>query len=229
MIRPARTVVFAAASLAVLSTASAEGLPGPLRAALDARPDGPAYAYEMTLELEDMVARGIVDATKPEGERIKVLSPAKEDWPEEFADGLAEMDAAADGDIWCNDFGDNVPDMVDLVEETDKTATYSFEPVPDPDADSNERKAMKNLVATITVDKLNPAVLAFSMRAPKPFKPAFVAKVNLFDMDITCARAPDGRTYEQAMSFAIEGSALGQSFSERTRREITKLLPAAGE
>ena len=91
-----------------------------------------------------------------------------------------------------------------------------------------EKKMMKKLKGTVTLDKSDGSVLAFNMKLPKPYKPAMVAKINSFEMDATCARAPDGRTFVEAFDFKIAGSAMMQSFDEAVSRRITKLLHPVG-
>ncbi|MEO1101112.1 MAG: hypothetical protein AAFW65_04635 [Pseudomonadota bacterium] len=210
----------------ICAPALAEDRPAPLAAALAAASDGPLYAYDMTFEGSGVTERGKVDPTQPEGQRITVDSPAREAWPDGFEEDLKELDADADGDIWCAGLAEHVPEAVTLIEETDRTATYTFVPEPGENADGTDRKVMKKLIGEITVDTINPAILAFSMKAPKPFKPALVAKIETFDMSVQCARAPDGRTYVEEMNMIVEGSALGQSFSERARQAITQLFPS---
>jgi len=190
--------------------------------------DGPVYAYEMTYEEADIVAQGKVDPSQPKGERIQVLSPAESEWTEDFREGLKEFDAEADGDIWCTDFAEMVPDKVSTLEENEATVTYAFTPEPEADADGMEKKMMKKLNGTVTLDKADGSVLAFNMRLPKPYKPAIVAKINSFEMDATCARAPDGRTFVERFDFSIAGSAMMQSFDESVSRQITKILHPVG-
>ncbi len=220
-----RTCFIATSCLAFLPVASADPLLEMMRG-FDA--DGPLYSYEMEVDQGGVVAIGKIDPSQPEGSRITVYSPVEEDWPDGFADGLKEMEAETDGDIWCADFADLVPENAVLQSQTEEQATYAFTPQPDADADSNERKMMKKLKGQITLDKSDGAVLAYSMSAPKPFKPAMVAKINQFAMDVACTRAPDGRTYVQDFSLNIKGSAMMQSFEESVRRKITALLDPVG-
>ena len=190
--------------------------------------DGPIYAYEMEYQDNEITATGRIDPSQPEGRRIQVLSPSEETWSDEFRVGLAEMDAETDGDIWCADFAEMVPDNAAVILETDSKATYAFTPVPEADADGTERKMMKKIKGEVTLDKTDGAITAFRMRLPEPYKPAFVVKISEFDMSATCSRAPDGRTYIEAFSFAIDGSAMMQSFNETMSRKITKLLDPVG-
>lgn len=190
--------------------------------------DGPVYSYEMTYSDAEIVAEGKIDPSQPEGERIQVTSPDESEWSDEFREGLEEMEAETDGDIWCADFAEMVPDNVSTLTENDATITYAFTPKPEADADGMEKKMMKKLNGTVTLDKADGSVLAFNMKLPKPYKPAIVAKINSFEMDARCARAPDGRTFVESFDFNIAGSAMMQSFDEAVSRRITKLLDPVG-
>ena len=190
--------------------------------------DGPIYAYEMTYSGQGVTATGKIDPSQPEGARIELYSPAMDDLPDDFREGLEEMDADADGDIWCSDFAARIPDDADLTEEREASMIYEFSPVPEADADKREQKMMQQLDGRAEIDKTDGAVLAFNMRLPKPYKPAMVAKINAFEMKVSCARAPDGRTYVETFNFDISGSAMMQSFDESISRTITKLLDPVG-
>ncbi len=190
--------------------------------------DGPVYAYEMIYSEADMVAIGKIDPSQPEGQRIQVTRPAEPEWTDEFRDGLAEMEAETDGDIWCADFADMVPDKVRALQESEDTVTYAFTPQAEADADKMEQKMMKQLKGTVTLDKSDGSVLAFNMKLPKPYKPAIVAKINAFEMAASCARAPDGRTFVERFDFNMAGSAMMQSFDEAVSRRITRLLDPVG-
>ncbi|MEM7639962.1 MAG: hypothetical protein AAF269_12980 [Pseudomonadota bacterium] len=190
--------------------------------------DGPIYAYEMSYSDTDVTANGLIDPSKPEGERIEIYAPAESEWSKEFRDGIADMEAETDGDIWCADFAQMVPTDATATSEDDSTVTYAFTPTPEADADKNEKKMMKQLNGTVTLDKSDGSVLAFNMVLPKPYKPAMVAKINRFEMTASCDRAPDGRTYVEQFSMDIKGSAMMQSFEETVTRRITKLLDPVG-
>nr|WP_070959027.1 hypothetical protein [Hyphomonas sp. Mor2] len=190
--------------------------------------EGPVYAYEMTYSEADIFAIGKIDPSQPEGQRIQVTSPDESEWSDDFREGLEEMEAETDGDIWCTDFAELVPDDVSKLEEGEATVTYAFTPKPEADADGMEKKMMKKLNGKVTLDKSDGSVLAFNMKLPAPYKPAFVAKINSFEMDATCARAPDGRTFVENFDFKIAGSAMMQNFDEAVSRRITKLLDPVG-
>ena len=190
--------------------------------------EGPVYAYEMTYAEADMVVTGTIDPSQPEGQRIQVTSPAESEWTAEFRDQLEDMEAETKGDIWCADFAELVPATATALDESDAAITYAFTPEPEADADGMEKKMMRKLDGRVTLDKNDGAVLAFNMTLPRPYKPAIVAKINAFEIDVTCARAPDGRTFIESFEFAVAGSAMMKSFDESVSRRITRLLAPVG-
>lgn len=220
-----RILILSLACAAMGAPASADSVIDMMR---NLSKDGPVYAYEMIYSDAGVSAVGKIDPSKPEGQRTVVTSPDESEWSDAFREGLEEMESETDGDIWCADFANLVPEKVATFEQDDTTITYAFTPQPEADADGMEKKMMKKLKALITLDKNDGSVLAFQMNLPKPYKPAIVAKVNSFEMDASCARAPDGRTFVESFDFSIAGSAMMQSFDETVSRRITKLLDPVG-
>ena len=220
-----RSILLSAFALSATLSASADPLLEMMRSVSK---DGPIYAYEMTYSGEGVVATGKIDPSQPEGQRIVLYTPEMSELSEEFQEGVQEMDAESDGDIWCSDFAEMVPDNAEATTEDDVSVTYAFTPVAEADADKTEQKMMKKMNGTVTLDKTDGSVLAFSMTLPKPYKPAIVAKINRFQMDASCSRAPDGRTYLESFDFDIAGSAMMQDFEETVSRQITKLLDPVG-
>lgn len=190
--------------------------------------EGPVYSYEMSYSDTDVTANGLIDPSKPEGERIEIFSPAESEWSKDFRDGIEDMEAESDGDIWCAEFAEMVPASATAMGEDDSTVTYAFTPQPDAEADKTQQKMMKKMNGTVKLDKSDGAVLAFNMVLPKPYKPAMVAKINRFEMAASCDRAPDGRTYVEQFSIDIKGSAMMQDFEETVTRKITRLLDPVG-
>jgi len=115
--------------LLVALPASAEQPLSPLETARTLSTEGPLYAFDMEFKSKEVTALGNVDPTQPEGRRITVNSPAKEDWPDGFEQGLKEMDAEADGDIWCADMLKVVPDDAELIADENGIARYTFKPL----------------------------------------------------------------------------------------------------
>ena len=129
--------------------------------------DGPVYAYEMTYKDTEITATGRIDPSQPEGQRVEILTPPKADWTADFVDGVGNMETEADGDIWCVEFAENIPASAAKTRETETSATFSFTPLPDVDADRTERKLMKKINAEVTLDKEDGAILRFNMNLPK--------------------------------------------------------------
>lgn len=187
--------------------------------------EGPLYNYEMTYSDSEIAeARGTVYPTAEEGQRLLVSYPAEEDWPDGFADGLAEMDKNTDGDIWCAELMELVPGDAERTSESGEAVTYTFTPVPEADADGAEKKLFRKLIGTVTLDPETANVQSFQMHLPEPMKPNFLAKIETFSMFVQCDVTPDGRSYSAQMDMDVAGSAMGQSFSETVSRRVTQLL-----
>jgi hypothetical protein len=213
---------------ACLSALSILALPAfadtPLERALAAPSDGPAYKFELSIDGDTLKGTAEVDPTRPEGERLTLLSPSEEELSDAGAEMLADLKAKTKGDkIWCSDFAGNIPADAKLISESGEAAVYSFRPLPGED-DETPAKVYKHLTGRVTVSKETPSILAFEMFAEKPFKPALAAKVDTFSMKVGCATAPDGRTYMRDFSLDLSGSALMQPFSQTERRQITRLV-----
>jgi len=221
-----RSLASAASLLALTAPAFAQT---PLEQALAASVDGPLYKFDLALSTGEVEALMKVDPSLPEGERLSVVSPAPDSWSEDFAKRVKNMKANTDGDIWCQEFAENIPANAALVGETDTTATYSFEPQPGAEPDDMD-KVYKHLTGTVIVDKQSPAILNYELVAKKAFKPMPVAKIKQFEMKIACDRAPDGRTHVASLDLNLSGSAMMQSFSQSDRQRISNLqaIPQSG-
>ena len=196
----------------------------PLSTVRGAPQDGPLYAYEMRYEAGEISAAGTIDPTQPEGARVTVTNPAEADWPEGFAETIAELDSEADGDIWCASLLEMVPETAGIATETRQIATYTFSPIANDDTDGPRRKLFRALIGSVTLDKVDPAVLSFQLHLPEPMKPHFLVKIERFSLFAECARAPDGRTYVARFETDLAGSAMGNRFDESERREIVRLI-----
>ncbi|MEO1303603.1 MAG: hypothetical protein AAFV37_01415 [Pseudomonadota bacterium] len=216
-----RSLVLFAIAFGSTAQASADPLLEMMRAASE---EGPLYAYETRFAWEDIDVTARIDPSAEIGQRIDVLSPSEADWSDKFREDLEKMDAGTEGDIWCNEFAEMVPTDASLLDQGASTSTYAFTPIPEPDADKTEQKMMKQLEGVVTLDKTDGAILSFQMTLPKPYKPAMVAKINTFIMDVDCERAPDGRTFIESFNMDVSGSAMMQSFDQSVSRQITKLL-----
>ncbi len=189
----------------------------PLKRALNAPENGPTYSYDISYVTSEMNAAGRINPSSPAGQRLKVSRPAKSNWTDEFKKAVKEIENGRYKGFWCSEMAKSIPASARLLSQTATTATYAFKPLPDPDEKAS-KKFVKHLTGRVTVDKKSPAILTYSLTAPKSFKPSVLARINTFNLQTSCARAPDGRTYVKNSEVTIAGSALGKSFNEKTTR-----------
>ncbi len=202
--------------------ASAAAANSPLERVRGAPRSEAHYAFELRFETAEMTAVGNVDPSKPAGQRVTVLSPPRDRWPVEFEQGVAEIDATPDADFWCRDLLDAVPPDARLLEETQTTATYQFQPLPD-EGDVDSERVVKHLVGTIVIDKQQPAVLSMALSATEPFRINWLARIQTMNVRAQCARSPDGETYLETMETRLTGTAMLRSFMEREVRSVSSL------
>lgn len=198
----------------------------PLQKALTAAKSGPVYSYDISYVTPKMTAAGRIDPSRPSGKRVTVTRPAKSTWTDEFKKAVKEIENNRYKGFWCSEMAKSIPASARLISQTATTATYAFKPLPDPDEKAS-KKFVKHLNGRVTVDKKTPAILAYSLTAPKSFKPAFIARITKFNLNTSCARAPDGRTYVKNSKVIVAGSAFGKSFNESTTRTHSRLKQAS--
>ena len=197
----------------------------PLQRALSAPTEGPSYRFDLKIEDGLLNAEAQVDPSRPEGERLVLLSPAPGTLEGEAAKKYERLRETTSGDrIWCSTLNENIPADARLISESGEAAVYSFTPQPGEDDDKDAAKLYKHLNGRVTVSKETPSILAFELFSDKPFKPAVVARVDSFSMKVSCDYAPDGRTYIRDFKLDLSGSALMQAFDQSERREITNLV-----
>lgn len=214
---------FAAAITAHASGPLSAQAAGYLEAALKAPKSGPSYSYNLDYRTDDFRGKARIHPSRPKGKRVVLVSPAASALTKPQRRGVAEVDREASKAFWCHSFAKRIPARsARLTAQTDTTATYSFKPIPDA-GDAEDAKMMRHLVGTVTVSKAAPAILSFSLNAPKSFKPAFVARIKTFALHARCSRTPDGRTYVSRFDLNVTGSAMMRSFTERQTRIHTRL------
>ena len=220
------------ACLSALALASSAALPAlaetPLDKARAAPIEGPAYRFDLSFDDGELKAEAQVDPSKPEGERLTLVSPTEPELSESGAKRFRTLQENTTGDkIWCNQFNDNIPDDAKLISESGEAAVYSFRPIATAE-EADMAKSYKHLTGRVTVSKEKPAILAYEMFAEKPFKPMLAARVDSFNMKISCDFAPDGRTYVKQMHVDLAGSAMMQRFSQMETRVISNLVALPG-
>jgi hypothetical protein len=222
----ARTVIASLLALGIALPAFADPL---LTKARAASIEGPLYTFDVEVADANNRFQMTVDQSKPEGERVTRITPAPSSLKGDAAKKAEMLRKRTNGDIWCNEFLDNIPADAKRASETSSTVTYSFTPVPG-EEDGQMRAAYKFLNGTATLDKTTGAVLAYRMSSPKAFKPMAVAKVDHFSLAAACALGPDGRSYITSIDFELQGSAMMQTLNEAERRKVSnlKLAPDSG-
>lgn len=192
--------------------------------AKDARQSGPVYAFDMAYSDNKINAVARVNPSKPIGERVEVLNLEADDLDKDIRAMISAFDAAPLDEFWCADFLSLVGADAQVLSETNNATVLAFSPEPGPDDDADDRKFLAAMTAQITIDPRTAFVSAFEMRNRKPFKPAFIAKIKSFEMNVTRAPSPDGRTYLADYQVDVSGSVALRRFKEFERRVISNLV-----
>ncbi|MCI4644356.1 MAG: hypothetical protein MRY64_06190 [Hyphomonadaceae bacterium] len=218
-----RALLFLSLAASLALPASADDL---LTALRNKTFDAPAMAFTAELFRDGFEAIAKVDPSQPQGQRFVVTAPGVEDWPEDFAEFVENSDENTEGEIWCNQFLEAVPENAERTAESETAVIYSFTPVPEEDADGTEQKLFRKLVGTLEVAPDTLTVTRYSLHLPAPAKPHFMAKVENFEMLAECSPAENGNSYFTRFEFRIAGSAMGQDFSQDDRRVLLDATPA---
>lgn len=189
--------------------------------------EGPSYILDMNFDYGSTDRfKMTVDQSRPEGERVIAFTPDPATLTGDAARRAERLQARTGGDVWCNRFMVNIPANARRIADAAGRATYRFTPQPGPDEDGDIARAYRHLEGTAIIDAATGYLHRFTLTAPKPFKPAVVAKVDTFSMDIACAAAPDGRTHVETFRLNLNGSAMMQAFSQTETRQVSILSPA---
>lgn len=199
--------------------ATAEPSTNYLAQALARTSDAPTYRYDLYYETHAISALASIDPSQPTDGRVVMHQPPENEWTEDIREGIEEMRSEPMADFYCANAADMVPTDAALVDEDETTAQYRFVPMGDPD-DATDQKMMEKLVGQVKVTKNNPAILSLSLRAPEPFKPVWFAKVNRFELNITCQLLPDGNSHVSRVEMQVEGKAAMKKIHEWEIREI---------
>lgn len=203
----ARTVVLAT----YLTSASAP---------LNAETKLPVYAYDVEYRSAEINAIARIDPSKPRGNRVTIFEPIPERQPDWLAQEIDTIDANPMEDFWCSDFGTNIPDNLAFSNLSDGTEKLEFQPVSDEPGTENVIRHMRGEAIR---DSLDGELLSFRLFNEKPFKPEMIVKIQNFDLQVTCLRSPDGRTYAASQSTRVSGSAAFRSFEDSETTLISNL------
>jgi len=192
-------------------TASADDYDQLLRQALTRSDAGAVYVYDVLYEEAGAEAYIQIDPSREKGKRVTVISPPESSWDAEFAIMLNDLDDEADTQFWCSDFAENVPETATVIDETQSTVTYEYQPVP---ADDDDEMVMQHLTGRITVARNDPAIMSIQMFAPAPFSPIFLGRFDRFEFDVQCGRLPDGRSHMLRFTNLIQGKIATETINE---------------
>lgn len=208
-------------------------LPEPLKTALARSNDAPAFAFDVERvstdtgeDGETVTALARVDLTAPELKQITPAHLLDEDQPGSSFAALAGIERALEDGIWCTRYAANVPAEakdVEIIAEDDETVTYRFTPEADGDADGPEKKIARRSRAEMTVSRTDPAILSYASSLTGTVTLYVVAKIRRVDVEATCARAPDGRTYIAETKTAVEAGGFGDDGGNSSVMRITAL------
>lgn len=206
-------------------------LPSELAEAFESPEEAPMPVYVALYETSELSVSASVDPSRPEGERITVLSPREEDWPKGFEKQLASFEAETDGDIWCDTAEEMIGGNVTEVSRSADAISYRFPVAIEDEAEKADKAFAKAAHGEIDITREGTSpwyISSIRVRLDKPFKPAMIAKVTKLDIEISCAPASNGRMYQATTETGIEGSALGRAFSENEKMHLRSVSFPAG-
>lgn len=201
---------------ALIVSTSAVGQTSPTaalqRAIAESARQNAAFPFEIehTFEGETLRARFTPDAQP----RLRLVSPAT-------LSGLSEQQRtdfdylvqSVDGVPWCaNQPLRHVRD-IRLAREDDRIAVYTFQPTAESVTGEQTRQVVNHLRGEITIVKASQDVSHIRLYAPRPFRPAPIARVESYAITITCALAPNGRYYVAEQVRRVRASSFGRPFN----------------
>ncbi len=189
------------------------------------------YTYDVEYHSDELKARGKYDSRLAKGSRLTVTEPAIDMRFGNFDEGVAEFEAELDDGFWCNAMGKEIPSDAKLVEETASTVTYTFKPENDDEnATAADKKLAKKLIAHITLDKNDGAVMGLRIAHQGKFKPAAFITIRSFETIMTCARTElGGPTYIMKNESRVSGKAMFKDFEQYEIRTLSNLQLIEGE
>jgi hypothetical protein len=169
-----------------------------------------AFDIEHIFEGETLRARFTPDAQPS----LRLVSPAT-------LAGLSEQQRtdfdylvqSVDGVPWCaNQLLRHVRD-VRLAREDDRIAVYTFQPTAESVTGEQTRQVVNHLRGEITIVKAAQDVSQMRLYAPRAFRPTPIARVESYNITITCALAPNGRYYVAEQVRRVRASSFGRPFN----------------
>jgi hypothetical protein len=195
-----------------------------LKLALSQNNRAPFYSYQLNFKSNNRTAAFAIDPTLSAGKRIIVTAPDIGKRDKDFNELTKQLEEDVTDGIWCSQFARHIPASVKLIAKTADTESYQFTPVPDAGSDSMEKKVIASLLGEVTISTDNPAVQRFSMRSTQAIKPIFFVTLSKFQLNVSCERSPDGRTYAKKQISTTRGTAMGKSIDDDEEITIADLV-----
>lgn len=172
------------------------------------------YAFDYDLQTSKQNWRAHYDpGANP---RLQLVEPRRDELDGDERRAFDRFAEQVEGVSWCaSEYMGRVAD-VRLVREDDVSAVYSFQPTPESIRSEQARRYASRLRGELTLTKATPDISRLRIYAPQPFEPLPLSRVDEFNIAIACQTAPNGRHYAAETITTIRGSALGQSFNERS-------------
>ncbi|MBL8531574.1 MAG: hypothetical protein JNK94_07560 [Hyphomonadaceae bacterium] len=153
--------------------------------------------------------------------RLRLIEPSQLEGESQQA--FARMGETMEGVSWCAGEGMGRISGLRLVREDAAAATFAFQPTAESLRGGQARRFADRLRGEVTLLKADPDITAVRMFAPAPFSPMPLTRIDTLNIAIRCDLAPNGRRYAAETVIDMRGSALGQSFSERTVQRASNL------
>ncbi|MEM7728007.1 MAG: hypothetical protein AAF311_01900 [Pseudomonadota bacterium] len=197
-----------------------------------------------------VTARLRIDPSRPEGERVTILSRSDSDAQEmdnaleDLIEQIEENDAEdqADG-FWCSardsDAFPITPDNFTVI--ADEGGTTRLKPVPDrmvqlmmgeddlSELGGRERAIAKKLIdrldGELRLDSADGQMRGMSFEMTRPMSVMLIAKIKQMAVSVECDRAPNGYPFVSRFSMHVEAGAFGQDMVNDMELRVSELTP----
>ncbi len=222
MFRMVRVLVCAAV-LAFGASAAAQSVgPALLTQAIAATQAAKAdYAFDFELNTSKANWRARFDPSATP--HLRMVAPVRDELDNDQRRAFDRMAEDFEGVSWCASEGMGRVADVRLLREDEASATYSFQPTRESVRNEQARRFADRLRGEVTVMKATPDITRVRLFVPESFSPAPLVRVDSLNIVITCQAAPNGRRYAAETVTSMRGSALGQTFDERSVQRARNL------
>jgi len=112
------------------------------------------------------------------------------------------------------------PDSWEKIEETESLLIYKFNPLPE---DEEDKKIMPFLKGKLYIKKTDHTITKIELRNIKAFKPAPIAKIKSFNMQIELQQLADGSVVPSSIANEVSGRALFKRFEEKSKISYSEI------